>query len=138
LPLCPLSVRVCAWRRRLRAGRSRRALSAWEPLLVVEGRPLSVDGPQELLDVLDYRGRYDAFPGAMVGMKPPEFTVWMFRQLGARAGDELTDLFPGSGAISRAWDLYASRGPFAEYRAGEGGGQHPSGSGRDRGSDGRW
>jgi hypothetical protein len=61
--------------------------------------------------VLDYRGRYDAFPGALVGMKPPEFAVWMFAQLGARAGDELADLFRGSGAIGRAWDLYTSPGP---------------------------
>lgn len=68
-----------------------------------------MEAPQELLDVLDYRGRYDAFPGALTGMKPPEFGVWLFRQLGARPGDELADLFPGSGAITRAWDLYTSR-----------------------------
>lgn len=111
LPLCPLSVRVCAWRRRTRPTTSRRALSAWEPLLVVGGRELPTDRSQDVLDALDYRGRYDAFPGAMVGMKPPEFAVWMFAQLGARAGDELADLFPGSGAIGRAWDLYSSRGP---------------------------
>jgi len=109
LALCPPGVRVCAWRRRTRPARSRRTLSAWEPLLVVGGRPLSVEAPQELLDVLDYRGRYDAFPGALTGMKPPEFGVWLFRQLGARPGDKLADLFPGSGAITRAWDLYTSR-----------------------------
>jgi len=109
LALCPPGVRVCVWRRRTRPARSRRALSAWEPLLVVGGRPLSVEAPQELLDVLDYRGRYDAFPGALTGMKPPEFGVWLFRQLGARPGDKLADLFPGSGAITRAWDLYTSR-----------------------------
>ena len=38
-----------------------------------------------------------------VGMKPPRFAVWMFGQLGARAGDELVDLYPGSGAITEAW-----------------------------------
>lgn len=111
LPLCPPEVRVCVWRRRTRPTRSRRALSAWEPLLVVGGRELATDEPQELLDVLDYRGRYDAFPGALIGMKPPEFSVWLFRQLGARTGDELVDVFPGSGAVRRAWELYASAGP---------------------------
>lgn len=109
LPLCPRSVRVCAWRRRVRGGVSRRPLSAWEPLLVVGGRELPTDRPQEALDALDYRGRYDSFPDAMVGMKPPEFAVWMFAQLGARPGDQLHDVFPGSGAIGRAWALYASR-----------------------------
>lgn len=121
LPLCPPGVRVCAWRRRTRPARSRRALSAWEALLVVGGRPHSLDSPQELLDVLDYRGRYDAFPGAMTGMKPPEFAVWMFRHLGARPGDELTDLFPGSGAIGEAWKLYTAHGSLAEHRAAQGG-----------------
>lgn len=109
LPLCPLSVRVCVWRRQHRGGRSRRPLSAWEPLLVVGGRELQTARPQDVLDHLDYRGRYDAFPGALIGMKPPEFAVWMFGLLGAGPGDELVDVFPGSGAIGRAWQLYTSR-----------------------------
>lgn len=41
-------------------------------------------------------------------MKPPEFSVWMFRLLGARRGDELVDLFPGSGAVTRAWERYTA------------------------------
>jgi hypothetical protein len=114
LPMCPASTRVCAWRRRTRPTRTRRALSAWEPLLVVGGRELQIERPQEVLDVLDYRGRYDAFPGALIGMKPPEFAVWMFAQLGAEPGDQLDDLFPGSGAIARAWALYTSRGPVVD------------------------
>jgi hypothetical protein len=109
--MCPVGIRVCAWRRRVRPTRSRRPLSAWEPLLVYGGRHLEAGWPQEVLDHLDYRGRYDAMPGALVGMKPPEFAVWMFAQLGAQPGDELADLFPGSGAIGRAWELYTSRGP---------------------------
>lgn len=108
LPMCPASTRVCAWRRRARPTRSRRPLSAWEPLLVHGGRQLATDRPQEIVDALDYRGRYNAFPGALVGMKPPEFATWMFQQLGAQAGDELVDLFPGSGAVTRAWELYTS------------------------------
>ena len=109
--MCPVGIRVCAWRRRVRPTRSRRPLSAWEPLLVYGGRHLEAGWPQEVLDHLDYRGRYDAMPGALVCMKPPEFAVWMFAQLGAQPGDELADLFPGSGAIGRAWELYTSRGP---------------------------
>jgi hypothetical protein len=58
---------------------------------------------QDLQDALVYRGRFRAFPGALVGMKPPQFAEWMFRQLGAGPGDRLDDLFPGSGAVSEAW-----------------------------------
>jgi hypothetical protein len=32
----------------------------------------------------------------------------MFLQLGAAVGDELDDLFPGSGAIGRAWALFVA------------------------------
>lgn len=109
LALCPPEVRVCAWTRAVRRTRSSRALSAWEPLIVAGGRPLRVADDvgrsvvQDLEDALVYRGRFRAFPGALVGMKPPPFAEWMFRQLGASPGDRLDDLFPGSGAVSEAW-----------------------------------
>lgn len=119
LCMCPAGARVCVWRRRVRYTRSSRPLSAWEPLIITGGRLLDTSRTQhvvddlvtddvELDDVLDYRGRYDSFPGALTGMKPPEFAAWLFAQLGARPGDELVDLYPGSGAISRAWRLYTS------------------------------
>jgi hypothetical protein len=139
LCFCPPGTRVCAWRRRVRVTRSKRALSAWEPLIVSGGRELATDSPQQLLDdletadvildeletdapedALDYRGRYDSYGGALVGMKPPEFAVWMFAQLGARPGDTLEDLYPGSGAIGRAWELYTALDPLVGPRDGSG------------------
>lgn len=139
LPLCPPGVRTCVWRRRVRYARSRRALSAWEPLLVVGGRQLATDAAQTLVDdlatddillddVLDYRGRYGSFPRALIGMKPPEFAVWMFGQLGARGGDDLVDLYPGSGAIARAWAIYTSLDTVAPRDASR---RSPSPSTRD-------
>jgi hypothetical protein len=109
LTLCPAGVRVCAWQRAVRPTRSRRPISAWEPLIVHGGRELPLDEPQAVRDALAYGGRYRTFPGAMTGMKPPQFAVWMFAQLGARPGDQLEDLFPGSGAIGEAWRRYARR-----------------------------
>ena len=108
LALCPDGVRVCAWQRAVRPTRSRRPISAWEPLIVHRGRELPVDQPQTVRDALSYGGRYRAFPGAVTGMKPPQFAVWMFCQLGARPGDELVDLYPGSGAIAEAWRRYTA------------------------------
>jgi hypothetical protein len=35
----------------------------------------------------------------------------MFRLLGARIGDTLDDLYPGSGGIARAWDHYQQDQP---------------------------
>ena len=108
LALCPAGVRVCAWQRAVRPTRSKRPISAWEPLIVYRGRELPLDQPQTVRDALAYGGRYRAFPGALTGMKPPQFAVWMFCQLGARPGDELVDLYPGSGAIGEAWRRYTA------------------------------
>ena len=43
LALCPAGVRVCAWQRAVRPTRSRRPISAWEPLIVYRGRELPLD-----------------------------------------------------------------------------------------------
>lgn len=109
LLLCPPGVRVCAWFKGPRYTKSRRALASWEPLVVSAGRPLRIDVVQDLRDGLVAVGRFRRFPGAMVGMKPPAFAEWMFRQLGASCGDRLDDLFPGSGAIRRAWARYTGQ-----------------------------
>lgn len=110
LALCPPDVRICAWFHGPRRTKSRRALASWEPLIVWRGRPLPTAVVQDLSDGLIDESRYRAFPGAMIGMKPPGFAEWLFRQLGAVPGDELADLFPGSGAIGRAWIRFAFAG----------------------------
>lgn len=54
-------------------------------------------------------------------MKPPQFSAWMFAQLGALPGDELVDLFPGSGAVTDAWQRYTlagARDPSRDPRPG--------------------
>ena len=42
----------------------------------------------------------------MIGGKPRDFCRWMFGLLGARVGDTLDDLFPGTGAVGAAWLEY--------------------------------
>ncbi len=113
LALCPPGVRVCSWQRAVRPTKSKRPISAWEPLIASGGRELAIDGPQVVRDALAYGGRYRRFPGALIGMKPPQFAAWLFAQLGARPGDQLEDLFPGSGAIGEAWRRYTSQ-PLSE------------------------
>jgi hypothetical protein len=107
LSLCPRAVRVCAWFRGPRYTKSYKTLSSWEPLIIHRGRPLATDRVQLELDGLIYQGKYRAFPGYMIGSKPPQFAEWMFAQLGAAHGDRLDDLFPGSGAVSVAWARFS-------------------------------
>jgi hypothetical protein len=42
-------------------------------------------------------------------MKPQAYCWWLFDALGAKPGDELVDVFPGSGAVARAWDAYIAQ-----------------------------
>lgn len=53
-------------------------------------------------------------PGRVIGAKPAVFARWIFDLLGARPGDTLDDLFPGSGGIGRAWAAYTG----AEFAGG--------------------
>ncbi|TGV50867.1 hypothetical protein EN803_40735, partial [Mesorhizobium sp. M2D.F.Ca.ET.160.01.1.1] len=39
----------------------------------------------------------------LTGAKPEAVCHWAFETLGARPDDELHDLFPGTGAVTKAW-----------------------------------
>jgi hypothetical protein len=45
--------------------------------------------------------------GYVTGSKPPVFCRWLFSWLGAEPGDDFTDLFPGSRAVSDAWAQFS-------------------------------
>lgn len=109
--LCPRGTRVCPWVRGSRPGTVYGTRNAWEPLLVFGGRPVKRSCHAGVDDVLllNARARQRNYPGALVGMKPPKFSEWMFNQLGARAGDELVDIFNGSGAVKRAARMFGLR-----------------------------
>lgn len=110
-------LRVCVCLKRSRHGASYYARNAWEPLIVYGGRPLALTPAEVLDDVLLDTGRgQKSHPDALVGMKSAAFAEWMFRMLGAQRGDELVDVFPGSGVIGRAWQLYVSPAAAATRR----------------------
>ncbi len=104
LALCPADVHVCSWHRQIRRTRSRRPLSAWEPLIVHGGRELATNVMQTATDALAYVGRYHSFPGAITGMKPPQFSAWMFAQLGALPATSSTISFPAPGPSAKHGD----------------------------------
>ncbi len=73
----------------------------------MRGRPRRMEETEELSNDLVWGGRQHSHPDALIGMKPAAFCEWMFRQLGAEVTDTLDDIFPGSGAVARAWKLFA-------------------------------
>ncbi|GID94558.1 hypothetical protein ACFQFC_35120 [Amorphoplanes digitatis] len=117
LALCPPGIRVAAWHRGERPNVSRWPLNAWEPVIYSGGRPVD---PSRLEQSLQTR-RVDSLvhgvapmttlPGRVIGAKPAAFCRWLFDLLGAAPGDLLDDLFPGSGAVARAWAAYTKADP---------------------------
>lgn len=99
-------VRVGAWFRGSRPGRSHGPRQAWEPVIYRGGRR---DPSREYSDdalVHHARPRLTD-PGHVIGAKPAAFAFWLFDLMGALPGDELVDLYPGSGGITRAWSRFA-------------------------------
>lgn len=85
---------------------------AWEPVIVKPARDPD-PGRGQLRDWLHCEP--DAFQwrpmpeGHVIGAKPEPFSMWLFEWLGARPEDEFDDLFPGSGAVGRAWDKFSTQ-----------------------------
>lgn len=108
LAVCPPGVSIASWHRGERRGRATRPRSAWEPVIYFGGRTREILPEESCCDALAWTGRQHSHPDAIVGMKPAAFCTWLFGLLGAAAGDELVDLFPGSGAVTRAWHLFVA------------------------------
>jgi hypothetical protein len=112
LPLCPERAHVCPWVKPIGVPRATRGLhTTWEPLIVVGGR----QRPPGVRDWL--RAKPAIGGGTLPGRKPLAFCAFLFDALGLEAGDELVDLFPGTGIVARAWsNLCGSSATFRRPR----------------------
>jgi hypothetical protein len=98
LPLCPPTVRVCAWVKPKGTSPKTYGLhNSWEPVLIKPARAQR-PGVRDWLLAHAARGG-----GELPGRKPIAFCAWLFEAMGARPGDELADLFPGTGIVGRAF-----------------------------------
>lgn len=97
LPLCPDDVRTYPWVKPMAAlGGHRGFRPRTEYLLVVGGR--RVPGTPDFLYAHPARGG-----GDLMGRKPLAYCAFLFDALGMEPGDELVDMFPGTGIVGRAW-----------------------------------
>jgi len=108
---------VASWYRGGPHPRSRRPWSAWEPVIYRPARDaLDLGAPPDALCYVSRARTTD--PARVIGAKPAAFAAWIFGLLGASLGDTLADLYPGSGGIGRAWDLY-QRGELSRHAGGD-------------------
>lgn len=110
LALCPPGVRVAAWLKGDRASRSWQPVSSWEPVIYSAARPVDPDAGRRPDSLVYGVCPMTVLPGRVIGAKPAAVCSWIFGLLGAAPGDELDDLYPGSGAVGRAWRFYTSAG----------------------------
>ena len=98
LPDAPPGTRVAVWVKPFAAyKRNVRVAYTWEPVLwsrTAPRRPGDPVGRDHLSCPITMRR-------GLVGAKPEAFARWLFVLLGWQPGDELTDVFPGTGVIGR-------------------------------------
>lgn len=112
LPVCPRNIRVASWVKPFAAFKKNVTRAwTWEPVIFSfeRARPRSLDQPtwrDHLSEPITMRR---GFPGA----KPDKFCFWIFDGLNLMPDDDFSDLFPGSGAVSAAWDKWRkAKGSF--------------------------
>lgn len=108
LPLCPEDVRVMAWVKPFCSFKPNvNPAYAWEPAIVRGGRKRA----RFETTVRDFVSANILLKKGCAGAKPREFCFWLFSVLNALPGDDLVDLYPGSGAVSDAWGEWTAAAP---------------------------
>jgi len=79
---------------------------AWEPVLVKAARKPVVS---EAMVMRDWICERITMKRGLTGVKPERVCHWAFHVLGMEPTDELMDLFPGSGAVTRAWESWCAQ-----------------------------
>jgi hypothetical protein len=92
-------VRIAAWAKSFHQIRVNCAVQySWEPVLFMGGRAIFRRNPL----VRDSIYCAVAMKKGLVGAKPDKFNDWILQLLGFQKGDELVDLFPGTGGMGEA------------------------------------
>jgi hypothetical protein len=107
LPLCPPDARVMAWVKPFAIFKPNvNPGYCWEPVIVRGGRKRGRDLPT----VRDYVSANVTIKKGCAGAKPEAFGEWLISVWNAQPGDMLSDLYPGSGAISATWERQIGTG----------------------------
>jgi hypothetical protein len=99
LPACPTDVRVGAWIKPFASFKPNvNPAYAWEAVVFRGGRSRTRDE----LTVRDWVAEPIQLRAGLTGAKPPKFNRWVLDLLGYQDGDQLDDLFPGTGSMAVA------------------------------------
>ncbi len=103
LPMCPSDVRITAWVKPFASFKPGVGVAyAWEPIIIRGGRKRL----RTQLTVRDWIAEPITLKRGFTGAKPEAVAWWILDVLNVEPTDEFVDLFPGSGAVSRAWESF--------------------------------
>ena len=104
LPNVPRSARIMSWVKGFAAFKRNVSVAyAWEPVIVKAARKPVVSKRTIMRDWIE---RPITLRRGLTGAKPEKVCHWAFEMVGARPDDELVDMFPGTGAVTRAWESW--------------------------------
>jgi hypothetical protein len=108
LNMCPADVRVASWVKSFASFKKNVTRAwTWEPVIFRfhRARKRTIEQQTWRDHICEPIAMMRGFPGA----KPERVCFWIFDGLNLTADDEFCDIFPGSGAVGRAWDKYKLR-----------------------------
>ena len=96
--------RWCVWTKGFAAFKANVSVAyAWEPVIIKAARKPVVSGR---IVMRDWIQESITLERGLTGAKPEKVCHWAFELVGAEPSDELIDLFPGTGAVTRAWETW--------------------------------
>lgn len=109
--LAPLALsagaRWCSWVKGFAAFKRNVPVAyAWEPVLI---KPCRKPVVTKRLVMRDWIQCSITLQRGLTGAKPEAVCHWAFEIAGAQPGDDFIDIFPGTGAVTRAWDTWQSK-----------------------------
>ena len=104
IELLPKNVRIMAWVKGFAAFKKNVSVAyAWEPVIVKAARKPVVS---KRIISRDWIECSMTLKKGLTGVKPEAVCHWAFEMVGARPEDDLDDMFPGTGAVSVAWNTW--------------------------------
>lgn len=104
--LTPKTYRTMAWVKTFAAFKRNVSVAyAWEPVLVKACRKPVVT---KRVVMRDWIACPITLRKGLTGAKPEPVVRWAFEMVGAALGDELVDLYPGTGIVGRTWEEWCN------------------------------
>ena len=99
--------RWCSWVKGFAAFKRNVSVAyAWEPVII---KPCRKPVVSKRLVMRDWIQESITLRRGLTGAKPEAVVHWGLELLGARPDDDLHDLFPGTGAVERAWRTWQGK-----------------------------